>query len=53
MSIYFFSGRLRGGRRGGVEEGERGLEVDYAFSQEGEAVVEAAAGVVEGFVGDG
>ena len=40
-----------GGWCGHVEQGERGLQVEDAFSQEGEAVVEALTAVVEGFVG--
>jgi hypothetical protein len=34
-----------------VEQGEGSLQVDDAFPEEGEAVVEAAAAMVEGFVG--
>ena len=41
--------RVRGGR--GVEEGSGGLDVDDAFAEEGETVVEALTCVVEGFVG--
>jgi len=49
----FLGGEDLGGCCGGAEEGERGLQVDDAFAEEGEAVVEAAAAVVEGFVGYG
>ena len=47
--MWAWEGVCGGG--GGVEEGEGGLQVEGAFAEEGEAVVEAAAGVVEGFVG--
>lgn len=43
------SGRAAWGR--GAEECEGGLQREDAFAEEGEAVVEAAAAVVEGFVG--
>ncbi len=49
----FLGGEDLGCWVGGAEEGEGGLEVDDAFAKEGEAVVEAAAAVVEGFVGYG
>lgn len=44
-------GTLVEGRSGHAEEGEGGLEVDYAFPEEGEAIIEATAAMVEGFVG--
>jgi len=34
-----------------LEKQEGGLEIEDAAAKEGEAVVEGAAGVVEGFVG--
>lgn len=41
------------GAGGGGEEGEAGLQVHEAFSEEGEPVVEAPTAVVEGSVGEG
>ena len=51
MAEHFCRGRFGAWRARVVKQGGGGLDVDDAFAQKGEAVIEALPGVVEGFVG--
>ena len=51
MAEHFCRGRFGAWRARAVKQGGGGLDVDDAFAQKGEAVIEALPGVVERFVG--